>query len=96
MLIFLAKKIKLVILVLLLKLFVQMMKIYWIAKIGPKGQIVIPQEARQDLWIQPGDRVVIFSPSGKWIYILPEKDIKQVFEKFSDLLDLSIAKNEKI
>ncbi|MFZ1360705.1 MAG: AbrB/MazE/SpoVT family DNA-binding domain-containing protein [Candidatus Saccharimonadales bacterium] len=34
-------------------------KLYGTATVGSKGQIVIPAEAREDLGIQPGDRLYI-------------------------------------
>ena len=33
---------------------------YGTATIGTKGQIVIPVEAREELGLQPGDKVVVF------------------------------------
>ena len=62
------------------------MKIYWLTKLWPKGQVVIPQEARKDLWLNPGDKVVIFSPSGKWVVIAPVEEIKRHLEWFIDLI----------
>lgn len=33
---------------------------YGTATVGTKGQIVIPADAREDLRMQPGDKVVVF------------------------------------
>jgi len=63
------------------------MKLYWITKIWPKWQVVIPQEARDELWLKPGDKVVIFSPSWKWVVIAPAEEIKKHLEKFAELFD---------
>jgi len=63
------------------------MKVYWITKLGPKGQVVIPQEAREDLWLNPGDKVVVFSPSWKWVVIAPVEEIKKHLKNFADMLE---------
>ena len=69
------------------------MKLYWITKLGPKWQVVIPQEAREDLGLKPWDRVVIFAPSEKWIVIAPAEEIKKQLKDFSDLFGLSDDKD---
>ena len=55
------------------------MKIYGIVKVGPKGQIVIPAEAREEFGIKPGDKVVIFSPDLAKGFVVTSQD---TFEKF--------------
>ena len=65
------------------------MKLYWITKLGPKWQVVIPQEAREDLGLKAWDRVVIFSPSDKWIVIAPAEEIKKQLKHFSGLFGLT-------
>ena len=61
------------------------MKIYGITKVWPKWQVVIPQEARNDLWIKPQDKVVILSTSWKWVSIVPIDEIKKHLKEFEDL-----------
>lgn len=39
--------------------------LYGIATVGPKGQIVIPVDARKRLGVNPGDKVVIIGPENK-------------------------------
>ena len=39
--------------------------IYGVATVGPKGQIVIPVDARRRLGVQTGDKVVIVGPAHK-------------------------------
>lgn len=63
------------------------MKIYWIAKVWPKWQVVIPQEARENIWLKPQDKVVVFSTTWKWIIIAPISEIKKHLEEFADLFD---------
>jgi len=64
------------------------MKLYWITKLGPKWQIVIPQEARDELGLKPGDKVVIFSPTGRGVVIAPASEIKKHLEKFAKIFEL--------
>jgi len=63
------------------------MKLYWITKLWPKGQVVIPQEAREELWLKPGDKVVVFSPTGKGVVIAPVDEIKKHLQGFTELFD---------
>jgi len=41
----------------------------WTAKVGDKGQIVIPKEARDIFHIQPGDTLLLFGDEGRGIAI---------------------------
>lgn len=50
------------------------------AKIGPKGQIVIPKEVRDMFGLSPGDSVVILADSNKGIAI----ERMSVFSKIAD------------
>ncbi len=63
------------------------MKLYWVTKLWPKWQVVIPQEAREDLWLKPGDKVVVFSPSWKWVVVASTKEMKKYLKDFSQLFD---------
>lgn len=59
-------------------------KYAWIAKVGEKGQIVIPQEARQLFDINPGDTIMILGDTKKGMAIPPksafETLVKKIFE----------------
>ncbi len=59
------------------------------AKVGPKGQVVIPKELREEFKIAPGDEVM-FDAKENAILIYPRVDPK----KFVDEL-LSIVKHKK-
>lgn len=63
------------------------MKIYWITKIGPKGQVVIPQEARQDFNLKPWDKIIIISPSQDWLVILPAEEVKKHLKLFENIFN---------
>ena len=45
----------------------------WTVKVGEKGQIVIPKEARDLFEISPGDSLLLLSDTEKGIAIPPKK-----------------------
>lgn len=59
-------------------------KLYGTATVGTKGQIVIPADAREELNIQPGDRLyVLGSMHASGIVLLKEDMIEDIVEKMS-------------
>ena len=52
-----------------------------IAKVGEKGQIVIPKEARNMFSIQPGDSVVILCDKQKGLAILKSDVLEDTIDK---------------
>ena len=52
-----------------------------IAKVGEKGQIVIPKEARDMFDIKPGDSLVILCDKSKGIGILKSEVIQDTLDK---------------
>ena len=61
-------------------------KYAWSVKVGDKGQIVIPKEARDVFGIEPGDTIVLLGDAKRGIAIPPKK----VMEKF-----ISVAFSEE-
>lgn len=56
-------------------------KLYGIATVGTKGQIVIPADAREELGISSGDRLyVIGSPEAKIIGLLNEEAFETIMQ----------------
>lgn len=53
----------------------------WTAKVGEKGQIVIPQEARKLFDINPGDTLLLLGDEKKGIAIV-KNDVMQKFAQF--------------
>ncbi len=57
-------------------------------KIGPKGQIVIPKDARDMFGLQPGDTIVLLADRKKGIALqrtdLLHPYLKKVFENIGD------------
>ena len=56
-------------------------KFVGIAKVGEKGQIVIPKEAREMFDIKPGDSLVILCDKEKGIGILKSEVIQDTLDK---------------
>ena len=56
-------------------------KFVGIAKVGEKGQIVIPKEARDMFDIKPGDSLVILCDKEKGIGILKSEVIQDTLDK---------------
>lgn len=64
----------------------------WIAKVGEKGQIVIPKEARDIFGINPGDTLILLGDEKRGIAIPP----KSTFSKFAtDIFNDATITEEK-
>ena len=53
-------------------------KYAWTAKVGDKGQIVIPKEAREVFHIQPGDTLLLLGDEAQGIAIV-KNDVFMIF-----------------
>jgi len=63
------------------------LKIYGTAVVGAKGQFVIPADAREELNLREGDKLVIVgSPSKQFMGVLRD----DVFQKFLNFLHLRL------
>ncbi|MBR2590890.1 MAG: AbrB/MazE/SpoVT family DNA-binding domain-containing protein [Clostridia bacterium] len=62
-------------------------KFIGISKVGEKGQIVIPKEAREMFEIQPGDSVIVLCDRAKGIALLKA-------DAFEDLTDKVFPKGD--
>ena len=59
-------------------------KLYGTATVGSKGQVVIPADAREELNIQPGDRLyVLGSMHGNGIVLLKEEMLEEIVQQMS-------------
>ncbi|MBR6443982.1 MAG: AbrB/MazE/SpoVT family DNA-binding domain-containing protein [Firmicutes bacterium] len=56
-------------------------KFVGIAKVGEKGQIVIPKEARDMCGIKPGDSVVVLCDVNKGIGLLKSEVFQETLDK---------------
>ncbi|MBQ8845469.1 MAG: AbrB/MazE/SpoVT family DNA-binding domain-containing protein [Clostridia bacterium] len=55
-------------------------KIFGVCKVGEKGQIVIPKEARDMFEIKPGDSLILLGDKNKGIAIVKT----EIFESIAD------------
>lgn len=64
-------------------------KYLWTAKVGDKGQIVIPKEAREVFDIKTGDSLILFGDIKQGIAIAKYEDYikfaEQIFDKRDDM-----------
>jgi len=59
-------------------------KLYGTATVGTKGQVVIPADAREELNIQPGDRLyVVNAMHGSGIVFLKEEMLESMVEQLT-------------
>ena len=52
-----------------------------IARVGEKGQIVIPKEAREMFNINPGDSIIVLCDKEKGIALLKANEIEDLTDK---------------
>lgn len=63
-------------------------KLYGTATVGTKGQVVIPANAREDLGINPGDRLyVVAAPGGKALGLLKEEALEEFVQHLSEQIE---------
>lgn len=55
-------------------------KLFWTTNIGSKWQVVIPKEARELLWMSPGDSVSFVVKDSELIWIIPNKSIDTLMQ----------------
>lgn len=74
-------------------------KIYGVATIGERGQIVIPADVRKSLKVKPGDKlIVLFNPDRKLIRLIPEEDLSKLLKqasRFVSQLEKKVSKTKK-
>lgn len=65
--------------------------------IGPKGQVVIPVEARNKMEVKPGDKLVALYMEGhKTVAFMPETELQAIINRMgSHLRDLETTLDNK-
>ena len=57
--------------------------------VGPKGQVVIPAEARAKMEVQPGDKLVAFYiGKRRTVALMPESQVQELIEKLGQHIQL--------
>ena len=56
-------------------------------KVGEKGQIVIPKDARDIFGIKPGDLLLIIGEEGRGITIVKADDVRELVNKILEQMD---------
>ena len=59
-------------------------KYAWTVKVGEKGQIVIPKEARDLFGIAPGDTLMLLADKRQGIAIPPKSAFRELFASIFD------------
>ena len=50
----------------------------WTAKVGEKGQIVIPKQAREVFGIKPGDNLLLLGDKDRGLAIPPKSSLDEI------------------
>ena len=59
-----------------------------IAKVGEKGQIVIPAEARKMFNINPGDSIIVLCDKDKGMALVKSEVVEDLTDKILDKVDV--------
>lgn len=59
-------------------------RVFGTAKVGDRGQIVIPKEARELFNIQPGDTLLILGEEGKGLIVSRPELLSTLADQFFD------------
>jgi len=75
-------------------------KFYAAVTLGERGQIVIPQEAREEMKLQPGEKLLVFQgPKGMGLSIMPARAVSafvaEAMERLSKLNMAALSKKEE-
>lgn len=69
---------------------------YGTVRVGDRGQIVIPAEARQELGIKPGDKMMaVRDPSTDGILFARVQDLQELITHLSNLLERAMIDHQK-
>lgn len=66
-------------------------KFVGISRVGEKGQIVIPKEAREMFGIKPGDSIIVLSDASRGIALVKADAIEDMTDKFFPVGEMNNA-----
>lgn len=73
-------------------------KVYALATVGERGQVVIPSDLRKSLHVKPGDKLIVLArPDRKMIGLIPAEDFNRFLSQASKLiskLERKVAKKQ--
>ena len=67
-------------------------KLYWTTTIWPKGQLVIPKEIRDILWLEPWKSMTVLMKNNKFIGLVRNEDINELMEYIENEKNISFNK----
>lgn len=62
-------------------------KLYGTATVGSKGQVVIPVDAREELNLQPGDRLYVVGAHSSGVVFLKEEALEKLVAHMSEQIE---------
>lgn len=66
----------------------QQKRFYGTANLGEKGQVVIPNDARKDMKIKKGDRLLVFGMGEDMIALIKLSQIEKIATRLSEKLKM--------
>lgn len=75
-------------------------RMYGTTTLGARGQLVIPAEARKELGLEPGDRLLVTGKFGKVLGLIKANEIEDIMSSILEKIDdqdlrASVAKEAK-
>ncbi len=67
-------------------------KLYGSTVVGTRGQVVVPAQARKDLGIRPGDRLIVIGKAGKALGFVKAEQLAEILGSVLEGIDGSEAK----
>jgi len=71
-------------------------KIVGSVMIGPKGQVVIPKAAREDMWIASWDSLICISKWWKWIILIKADTVLEFIDYVKSEVEVEKNKSKNI
>jgi AbrB family looped-hinge helix DNA binding protein len=62
-------------------------KVYGSTVVGARGQVVIPVDARKDLHLNPGDRLIVMGKMGKALGLVKAEELTQIIKTLMEGID---------